>query len=165
MLIFVRAPTLILLAVTAAALQAQHTENRQASAAVPLIGHWRLNVARTHYGNGVDVRRHEEFTCDFVGVRLHCVIQSVRENGREVLGQFSAVLDGSPAPVSGIPEVDSVELTRPSAELLDATFLLRRKPVFAYRAYRSSDAKSLIIVSVDPRSRAALTTVVVYERQ
>lgn len=162
---FVQVRAFILLAITAGALQAQRVDDASVSTAVPLVGQWRLNLARTHYGQGVDVRRREEFSCDVIRVRLHCVIQSIRRNGNKVVGQFSAALDGSPAPVNGIPDVDAVQVTRPSALLLDATFLFRGKPVFAYRAYRSSDGRSLMIVSMDPTSRAVLTTVVVYDRR
>jgi hypothetical protein len=35
--------------------------------------------------------------------------------------------------------------------------------VFAYRAVRSDDGRSLTIVSVDPISRAVLNSVVVYD--
>ena len=132
---------------------------------VPLVGHWRLNLVRTHYGTGVDHRRSETFTCELTGGKLQCVIRSVRQDGRELVGRFVAPIDASPAPVTGIPDVDSVTLSQPVPTLLDATFSSHGKPVFAYRAYRSSDGASLMIVSVDPISRAALTTVVVYDRQ
>ena len=88
---------------------------------VPLVGHWRLNLARTHYGTGVDVRRSETFTCDMTGRKLRCVIRSVREDGRELVGQFAAPTDASSAPVSGISDADSVALSQPVPALLDAT--------------------------------------------
>ena len=154
---------LVVLVGAAPTLYAQHTD--PPAPGVPLVGHWRLNLARTHYGNGVDVRRSETFTCDLNKLQLRCVIRSVRQDGRELAGQFTAPLDGSPSPVTGIPDLDSVALSRPIPSLLDATFFLRGKPIFAYRAYRSSDGASLMIVSVDPISRTALTTVVVYDRK
>lgn len=133
--------------------------------AVPLVGHWRLNLARTHYGAGVDVRRSETLSCYVAERKLHCITRSVRQDGRELVGEFAAPTDGTSATVAGIPDVDSVALSQPVPSLLDATFSLRGRPVFAYRAYRSSDGASLMIVSVDPASRAALTTVVVYDRE
>ena len=140
---------------------AEHTD--APAPTVPLVGHWRLNLERTHYGTGVDVRRSETFTCDLAARELRCVTHSVRQDGRDLVGEFAATIDAAPAPVAGIPDVDAVELSQPVPSLLDATFFLRGKAVFAYRAYRSSDGASLMIVSVDPVSRAALTTVVVYE--
>ncbi len=135
------------------------------SISIPLAGEWRLNLARTHYGPGVDLRRSERFSCAVEKSRIRCVIQSVRANGQELIGRFAATLDGVGSPVTGIPDVDEVQLRRPQNALLDATFLWQGKPVFGYRALQSEDGRSLMIISVDPVSRAALTTVVVYDRR
>lgn len=131
---------------------------------IPLTGEWRLNLARTHYGPGVDLRRSERLSCSMEKRRVRCVIQSVRVNGQELIGRFAATLDGTGSPVTGIPGVDEVQLRRPSNALLDATFLWRGKPVFGYRALQSEDRRSLMIISVDPVSRVVLTTIVVYDR-
>jgi hypothetical protein len=131
----------------------------------PLVGNWELNVGRTHYGPGVDRRRRERMTCTAEAEKVRCVIRSVRSNGREITGQFTASLDGVAAPVTGIPDVDEVQLWRPSASPIDASFLLRRKPVFGYRAFQADDGRSLMIISVDPVTRAAATTLVVFDRR
>jgi hypothetical protein len=57
------------------------------------------------------------------------------------------------------------KLRQPSVSLIDATFLLRGKPAFGYRALQSDDGRSLMILAVDPVTRAAATTVVVYDRR
>ena len=132
---------------------------------LPLVGEWQLNLARTHYGPSVDRRRSERFSCTPEANQIHCVIRSVRADGRQLTGQFTAKLDGTGAPVTGIPDLDEVQLRRPSKSLVDGTFLSRGKPVFGYRAFQSQDGRSLMIVSVDPVSHAALTTVVVYDRR
>lgn len=141
-----------------------HASSQVQAQAVPLVGSWKLNLARTHYGKNVDVRRRERFTCDLRDAVLSCTITSVREKGATIVGHFSAHLDGKRARVTGIPDVDAVELRQLDANL-DATFYFHEKPVFGYRAYRSTDERSLMIVSVDPVSRVAGTTVVVYDRQ
>jgi hypothetical protein len=97
--------------------------------------------------------------------QLRCVITSVRADGRQLTGRFVARIDGTSAPVTGIPDVDAIQLRRPNSALLDATFLSRGQPVSGYRAFQSQDGRSLMIVSVDPVSRVALTTVVVYDRR
>lgn len=137
----------------------------QAAPAVPLIGTWQLNVGRTHYGAGVDRRRRERMTCTTEADSVRCVIQSVRADGHELSGQFIAALDGSAAPVTGVPDVDEVQLRRPSVSLIDATFFSRGRPAFGYRAFQSDDGRSLMIMAVDPVTRAAATTVVVYDRR
>ena len=130
-----------------------------------LDGNWKLNLARTHYGRGVDRRRREVFTCGPRGELVHCVIRSVRTDGRVVVGEFAATLDGVGAPVSGIAGIDEVQLSQSRDSVLDGTFRWHARPVFGYRALRSEDGRSLMIVSVDPSTRVALTTVVVYDRR
>lgn len=137
-----------------------------AGAEVPaLIGDWELNLARTHYGPGVDRRRRERFTCALHGAPVACTIRGERADGRVVVGRFTAGLDGAGAPVAGIPGVDEVRLRAAGPGVLDATFLDRGAPAFGYRAYRSDDGRSLTVVAVDPTTRAALTTVVAYDRR
>jgi len=143
---------------------AQRLPSATGPLSIPIVGEWQLNRARTHYGPGVDVRRSERLSCAVEGSRVRCIIQSVRANGQELIGRFAATLDGARSSVIGIPDVDEVHLRRPSNTLLDATFLSRGKPVFGYRALQSEDGRSLMIISVDPVSRVALTSVVVNDR-
>lgn len=136
-----------------------------ALASPPLIGEWQLNLARTHYGVGVDHRRRERMSCAMVATDLHCRIQSVRSDGRELTATFAAVPGGPGAPVTGISNIDEVRLQKPGATIIDATFLSRGKPAFGYRAFQSDDGRSLMIVSVYPDTGGIATTVVVYDRR
>jgi hypothetical protein len=129
----------------------------------PLEGRWELNVARTHYGGGAQPRVRETFACLPVDAGVKCTIQSVMANGETVRGGFGARYDGPPGPTEGIPGVDRVRLTRVNGAVADATFTSQGRPVFAYRAVRSDDGRSLTIVSVDPFSRVVLHSVVVYD--
>lgn len=113
--------TLALLVATANRLQSQAVPATRAT--LPLVGNWQLNLGRTHYGSGVDRRRRERMVCTIKTDRLRCVIRSVRADGHALAGQFTAALDGTTAPVTGIPDVDEVQLRRPSASLIDAPFL------------------------------------------
>jgi len=135
----------------------------QAAPVVPLVGSWRLNSDRTHYGPGVDVRRSEFLMCGAKGDVITCRIESIRHNGRRVFASFTARLGGPPAPVKGVDGIDQVILARSGANL-DATFLSHGRGVYGYRAFGSRDGNCLVVVSVEPASRVVLTTVVVYER-
>jgi len=42
---------------------AQTSPTGSARSVVPLVGDWELNLARTHYGTGVDRRRSKRFSC------------------------------------------------------------------------------------------------------
>ena len=131
----------------------------------PLVGKWVLNLARSHYGGGAEVRREETFTCQMVRQVLKCTIESVRVDGRKLVGTFAAVYDGKPYPAAGIPDVDQVTLQRLNGSVADATFSFRGKPVFGYRAIRSDDGRSLTVVSVEPTSRVVRNSVIVYDRK
>jgi hypothetical protein len=131
----------------------------------PLAGRWELNVARTHYGGGADPRQREAFICTTTAAGVDCTIESTRSDGRVVVGGFAGTYGGAPAPTRGIPGVDHVRLARIDASIADATFTSQGRPVFAYRAVRSADGRSLTIISVDPDSRAVLNSVVVYDRR
>ena len=128
-----------------------------------MLGRWRLNVSRTHYGGGAEPRTKEIFDCERVKSSTSCTTRSVREGGRAVVGTFTAPDDGTPGSVQGISDVDEVRLVAVDMFIVDATFRQRGKPVLAYRAVRSSDGKSLTIISVDPETRAVLHSVVVYD--
>jgi hypothetical protein len=131
----------------------------------PLVGRWVLDVGRSHYGGGAEPRKRETFTVRPSGDGVTCTIESVRQDGHAFVGRFTAAYDGVPRPASGIPDVDQVALRRVDAQVADATFSLRGRPVFAYRAVRSSDGRTLTIVSVDPKTRAVGESVIVYERR
>ena len=135
------------------------------SAIDPLSGRWILNVARTHYGGGAEARERETFDCARLGSVVNCRIESVRAGGRRIVGGFSAAYDGPPGPTRGIPDVDQVRLTKVSASIADATFSFQGRAVFAYRAVRSTNGRSLTIISVAPDSRAVLHSVVVYDQR
>ena len=96
---------------------------------------------------------------------MECEIQSFRTDGRALVGAFTAPYDGTTSPVAGIPDVSEVTLRKIDDFIADATFSLQGKSVFAYRAIKAADGRSLTIVSVDPETRAVLNSVVVYDRQ
>jgi hypothetical protein len=136
--------------------QPQHPAN-------PLVGRWELNVARSHYGGGAEPRARESLVCASMGIAVRCTTRSIRPDGRAVVAAFTAREDGTPAPVDGPADVDEVRLVRIDASIVDATFRYRGQAVFAYRAVRASSGQSLTIISVDPATRAALHSVVVYD--
>lgn len=135
------------------------------ASADPLTGKWAVNLGRSHYAGGAEVRRGETFTCRMDGKRLKCTIESVRADGRKLVGAFTAAYDGQPQPAVGIPDVDQVALQKLDEFTADATFRYRGKPAFGYRAIQSADGRSLVVVSVDPTTRVMGRSVIVYDRK
>ena len=130
-----------------------------------LAGRWELSVARSHYGGGAEPRIREAFACTVRGADVSCTIRSVRQGGQTLVGGFDATYGGPPGPAHGIPDVDHVTLVRINDAITDATFTSRGRPVFAYRAVRSSSGRSLTIIAVAPGTRSVLNSVVVYDRR
>ena len=136
-----------------------------AASADPLSGTWILNLQKSHYGGGAELRRRETFKCQVDSGLLKCTIDSVRADGRKLVGTFTAPYDGRPRPAAGIPDVDQVSLQKIDEFVADATFSFKGKPVFGYRAVKSADGRSLTIVSVEPTTRVVGSSVVVYDRE
>ena len=136
-----------------------------AASADPLAGKWTLNLERSHYGGGAEPRKQETLICQLDRDVLKCTIESVRANGRKLVGTFTAPYDGKRHPAAGIPDVDEVTLQKLDEFIADATFSYKGKPVFGYRAIRSDDGRSLTIVSVEPTTRVVQSSVVVYNRE
>ena len=135
----------------------------QQSTPYPLIGTWQLNPLRSHYGGGAEPRVRETMVCRGEAVVIACTTESVRPDGRTVTASFMAPDDGTNGPVRGIEEMDSVKLVRVNSARVDATFSLHGRPVFGYRAQRSTDGKLLTITAVDPVTRATRQSVIVYD--
>jgi hypothetical protein len=131
----------------------------------PLEGRWVLDVGRSHYGGGAEPRRSETMTCRAHGDGVNCTIESVRQDGRKIVGRFDAPYDGTPRPATGIPDIDQVALRRLDAHIADATFSFHGRPVFGYRAVRSKDGRTLTVIAVDPTTRVVHESVVVYVRK
>jgi len=137
----------------------------RALAADALSGNWILNRERSHYGPSAQSRTRETFDCQPVSGSMKCAIRSLMNDGRTITGGFAAAFNGKPHPTTGIPDVDQVILRRVSDSIADATFSLKGRPVFAYRAIKSDNGKSLTIISVEPITREVLTSVVMYDRR
>lgn len=135
------------------------------SSADPLAGRWTLNLARTHYGSGAEIRKHETFICERHGDALTCTIRSVRADGTTLVGSFAAAYDGKAYRTEGMPDVDQVRLWKIDEFIADAVFESQGRPTFAYRAIRSTNGRHLTIVSIDPVTRTVLTSAVVYDHQ
>jgi hypothetical protein len=129
----------------------------------PLAGHWELNVKKSNYGGGAQRRTQESFTCEQQRNGVACSIHSTMEDGTKVNATFTALYDGSAARVTGLENVDEVRLERVSDTIASATFIHLGNYVYAYRATKSDDGKTLTVVSVDPVTRRRLKSVVVYD--
>lgn len=137
--------------------------SRSSGVGDPLAGDWQLNRGRTHYGANAHPRSQERFSCVSEGERVRCEIAGEWEDGARVNGSFEARYGGKLGRVSGVPGVDAVSVRRVQPGCAEATFYDQGRPRFGYRAFRSSDGRSLTVVSIDPVTGHILNSVVVYD--
>ena len=155
----------LILFLLALALMREPMNEPQGGVADPLQGTWVLEGDRSQYGISARRRQEETFECSAAAAGGECVIRSLFEDGRRVEGRFRLSYDGTAHVVSGLPDVDQVRLTRVSDVVVDATFVYRGRPAFAYRAMLSENRQYLTVIAVDPASRAVLHSVVTYRRR
>jgi hypothetical protein len=108
----------------------------------PVIGTWKLNVAKSTFGAGPALKSQTRiYSQSEQGITLN--MKTVRDDGKEITTQTTYHLDGKDYPVMGDPNYDSL-----SAEKIDtntAKFTLKRagKPVGMTRRTVSKDGKTL----------------------
>ena len=133
----------------------------------PLIGHWMLNVAKSKYEGSPapksEMRMYEAFGGTGKGIKA--AFDRVDAAGKKVPVSFSAMYDGKDYKYSG-PEGDTIALTRPNANTLDATLKLNGKVVLTTHSVISADGKTRTQQSTgtDPQGRK-VTITAVFEKQ
>ena len=96
--------------------------------------------------------------------KLLCITERVTIAGAKTRAEFTAAFDGKHYPVTGMQEISSVSLHR-YREFIEADFFSARAPVYSYRMSISSKDDTLIIISIDPVTRATLHARIVYRRE
>jgi hypothetical protein len=71
---------------------------------------------------------------------------------------------GKRYPVKGTPEIATVSLRR-YPTFIEADFFSAKSPIYSYRMSISSKDDTLIIISIDPVTRATLHARIVYRRE
>jgi hypothetical protein len=124
-----------LLAVGIAAIAAE-------SAADPVIGTWKLNLAKSTFSAGPALKRQTRiYSQSAEGITLN--MKSVGADGKETNTQTTYHLDGRDYPVTGIPDYDTLSPKQIDANT--AEFILKRagKEVGTTRRTVSKDGKTL----------------------
>ena len=109
----------------------------------PLIGHWMLDLAKSTYDPGPapksEMRVYEPY--GGAGKGIKGTFDRVDAAGRKVRITFSAMYDGKDYKYSG-PDADSIALTRPDPNTLDATLKRNGQVVQRTHSVISPDGKT-----------------------
>jgi hypothetical protein len=133
----------------------------------PLIGHWMLNVAKSKYQPGPppknEMRVYEAF--GGVGKDIKATFDRVDAAGKKIPVTFSAMYDGKDYKYNG-PDGDTIALTRPNPNTLDATLKRNGKVVQTTHSVISPDGKTRTqtITGTDAQGQK-INVVAIFEKQ
>jgi hypothetical protein len=130
----------------------------------PMTGRWKADLNASVLPVGFPQLRSQTMVLQLVSGRLQCSTERVSLNGAKTRADFTAAFDGKRYPVTGIPEIPTVSLHR-YRTFIEADFFSASAPVYSYRMSISSKDDTLIIISIDPVTRATLHARIIYRRE
>lgn len=133
--------------IIAAAIAVAVSPGVSAQTADPANGTWKLNPAKSTAKDGralpqSQIRRHEVSTDT-----LKTVIDTTNAQGKTSHFEYTAKFDGKDYPVTGVPDVDTIALTRVDAYTIEAVEKKAGEPVDHIRRIVAKDGKSMIVES------------------
>ncbi len=121
-----------------------HTAVAQDS--VPGLGTWTLNVAKSKYSPG-PTPKSGTVTFSTVGQTVKAVVDLLAPDGSKIHWEYTATLDGKPAPVTGNPDGDMVVAKRTGPNTIETSYTLKGKPTTVNARVISADGKTLTVTS------------------
>lgn len=110
----------------------------------PLIGTWRLNVARSTYNPGPPPRSGTA-TVHPAGQGAHVIIDEVSAAGMPIRMEFPVTYDGQPQPESGAPNIDAVAHRRLNPRTVEFTATQSGRMVSSGTLAFSEDGRTLTV--------------------
>ena len=109
----------------------------------PLIGTWKLNLAKSQYSPGPPVRTETLTFAPFGGGGVKVTVDQVDAQGKRILTEYSANFDAKDYPVTGAPDGDAVLLKRIDANTTERIYKKAGKVTTVVRRVVSKDGKTL----------------------
>ncbi len=130
----------------------------------PMMGRWKADLNTSVLPAGFPQLRSQTMVLQLVAGKLQCSTERVSLDGTKTRADFTAAFDGKRYPVRGIAETATVSLRR-YPTFIEADFFSAKSPIYSYRMSISSKDDTLIIISIDPVTRATLHARIVYRRE
>ena len=128
------------------------------TAADPVIGTWKLDVAKSMFGAGPAVKAQTRtYSQSAQGITLN--MKSVGADGKETTVQTTYQLDGKDYPVKGAAEYDSLSAKQIDSNTAEFTLKKGGKTVGTTRRTVSMDGKTLTATSTNVNAKGEDTSV------
>lgn len=112
----------------------------------PGLGSWTLDVAKSKYSPG-PTPKSGTVTFSAVGQSVKAVVDLLGPDGSKIHWEYTAALDGKPAPVTGNPDGDMVAAKRTNPNTIETSYTLKGKPTTVNTRVVSADGKSMTVTS------------------
>jgi hypothetical protein len=112
----------------------------------PGLGTWTLDAAKSKYSPG-PTPKSGTVTFTAVGQAVKAVIDLLGPDGSKIHWEYTAPLDGKPAPVTGNPDGDMVVAKRTAPNTIETSYTLKGKPTTVNTRVISADGKSMTVTS------------------
>jgi len=132
----------------------------------PMIGTWKLNVAKSTYSPG-PAPRSFTFTATASGQGTMAVLEGIDAAGMPIpRAVYTFVYDGQPHPVTGVLAYDATSGTRVNAYTYDFTNTKAGRVVQTARLVYSTDGRTLTVVTTGENANGQqISNVAVVEKQ
>ncbi len=113
----------------------------------PVIGAWKINLAKSKYSPG-PAPKSLTLTYTAAGQGVKVVVDGVGGDGSKTHFEYTANYDGKDYPVTGNPDADTAALKRVSATTVEIANKKGGKPTTASTRVLSADGKTLTVTTM-----------------
>lgn len=136
-----------------------------AQAPPPGLGTWTLNVVKSKFSPG-PAAKSGSATFTAVGSSIKAVVDTVTGDGQKVHWEYTAALDGKPAPVTSNPDGDTVVAKLINPTTIETSYTLKGKPTTVNTRVYSADGKTMTVTSVGTNGQGVkINNVQVFEKR
>ena len=131
----------------------------------PLIGTWKLNLAKSKYSPGPPPKS-QTLKVEAQGDALKITADTVNADGTTQHLQYTAKPDGKDYPITGDPDRDSTTMKRIDAYTTEVAGKKAGKATMTFRRVVSKDGKTVTITGTGTNAKGQkVNNVAVYDKQ
>jgi len=135
-----------------------------AQAADPASGTWELNLAKSKFSPGPAPKSLTR-TYAVNGADVKYSLKGLDAEGKPILVEYSAKLDGKDYPVTGSPDFDAISFKQLDAGTMEATLKKGGKVVQTSKRVVSKDGKTLTLTTTGTNAKGqAINNVSVFDK-
>ena len=132
----------------------------------PMLGSWKLNIAKSKFGSGPAIQAETNQVEPFGGNGIKLTAQITRADGTNVTESYAGTFDGKPFSVGGDANVDTAYLKRIDAHTMERINKKAGKPTTTMKYVVTKDGKTKTVTITGTTAKGEpVNTVLVFEQQ